>query len=305
MKHAVAYIDLLGFSNFVNSNLSDAIKVLENYNHIIDDKIFDQKLDNKSKNSFKYFIPFSDSIFIASEMPNEFIKELADFFLACFKFTSDQYIRPRNSDSPEDIEVITNIIDKNGKTTQEKVIQKWYPILFRGGISFGEAHAIELNTINNSEYSKIKTLAGKAVVKSVGLECLEDLKGKIKGPRLICDKEFMDSITDSKIKFYIVKLKDFENLYEILWPAFHFINNKPYEIKKFNNLFIPISNFWKAYKNEKYGRHYLNFIKLLIESTLRFAENINETNNAIDYIKTQLKNNGMQSDIKYLFDLSS
>lgn len=103
----VAYIDLLAFSNHVRKNTGDAMMVFSNYNTILHSKIRDgiahpvdsysselQELArNTSIDSFEYFIPFSDSIFIVSDDVNSFIPQLSSFVYGCFHITSHFYIQ--------------------------------------------------------------------------------------------------------------------------------------------------------------------------------------------------------------------
>ncbi len=82
MKKVVAFLDLLGFRRYLKGNPKEAGHLIESYNTIIDsrfmDKVSSLKKDFKypefSKfeiDSFEYFLPFSDSIFIMSDKPNK------------------------------------------------------------------------------------------------------------------------------------------------------------------------------------------------------------------------------------------
>ena len=74
----VAYLDILGFGNHTYTNVEEALELLSNYQTIINQKIIDNdlhpppsysiELQELSKqnivDSFEYFLPFSDSVFI-------------------------------------------------------------------------------------------------------------------------------------------------------------------------------------------------------------------------------------------------
>ena len=270
----VAYIDLLGFSNYVNTNLGDALRLYENYNAIIESMMYDHT-------EFQYFIPFSDSIFIASDNPNEFISQLSNFLMSCFRYNSNEFNKPKIKSKPEQVEVkVIKFVED--KLDVVKEYQNWFPTLFRGGVSYGEVFPHDTNYINNKERLIVKTLAGRGVVKAVGLES----SPKIKGPRLICDKECKIALSDAKIQQYLIPLQEDEKFFEILWPSFFFINDKKYKIGKFNELFLPAFNLWNAYKDKTYGVHYYEFLNLIVKSTLAFANTIGEINYAVEIIKS-------------------
>ena len=195
-EQTVAYLDLLAFSSHVRDNLPDALMAFTTYSKILETKLKDNSLypptsytDQISKDcakkmsvdSFSNFLPFSDSIFITSEEPNLFIKQLGTFVLRCFKFA-------------------LNTFDYNTFTK--------YPTLFRGGIAIGEAIPIELIGIVKGKQQIIPNIAGEAVVKAVALE------QKVKGPRIVFGKDFFEKL-DKSTKVYISETKEDKDLYEL------------------------------------------------------------------------------------------
>ncbi len=82
-KGICCYIDILGFSNFVKEDPRGAMYLLQNYQtQLLQFKevpINDEYLAPYRKDSFKYLIPFSDSIFFYSESASDFVLQLADF----------------------------------------------------------------------------------------------------------------------------------------------------------------------------------------------------------------------------------
>ncbi|RCW49795.1 hypothetical protein [Halanaerobium sp. ST460_2HS_T2] len=308
MKRAITFIDLLAFSNYVRDNPQEAINLFDNYNNILKVKITDEKInpissytnslreiaETKSINSFEYFIPFSDSIFISSQKPNKFVKQLSSFLIDCFKFTSDEYINPENKNKPTEVRVKIPRLDENKKLNFEEELQNWFPVLFRGGISFGEAYPTKLISIFDSEPQIINNLVGKPVVKAVKLE------QEVKGPLIVCDCNFYDEL-NKNIKYFFKKIKN-KNLYKLLWPAFNYIKaNNEDEIRKFDELFYPAVSLWKANNHKSYSMHYFNFLKLVVESSLRFFDNIGELSFAKNYISKQIKYKDLDNKIEELY----
>lgn len=101
-EKAVAYLDILGFSNAVTQSIEDAIMCLSSFNTILETKIrdlhtnplssYDPRLQDlvrrTSIDSFEEFIPFSDSVFVTSQSGSSFVLQLGDFALKSFMFTS-------------------------------------------------------------------------------------------------------------------------------------------------------------------------------------------------------------------------
>ncbi|MCX6582916.1 MAG: hypothetical protein NT166_22295 [Candidatus Aminicenantes bacterium] len=271
---AVAYLDLLAFSHRVRENTKEALEIFTNYQTILESKIRDGKThppdsyqnENLKKlaserliDSFNYFLPFSDSIFIVGEDPDLFLKQIGHFVLACFIFDSADTTRT----------------------------------IFRGGISWGEVHGIDLIAIIEKTPREIKNLVGKAVVEAVYLE------SKVKGPRIIFDKTFYESLKKENTGPYI---REIEDKYEILWPAFSFIpENGVSELSKFDELFIPAFKLWKTFADTEYSEHYFNFLELIFISTLKLFESINELKDCHKKLTDKISEYELNSEAKKLF----
>jgi len=293
-KQIVAYLDLLAFSNHVRENTRDALGAFTTYQTILTTKIRDGLIypadsypderlreiaTRNSITSFKYFLPFSDSIFILSDDPNCFVKQLGAFVLHCFTFTSREY------EQPDDLGEPTRVTHKFDDQT--KLEENWWPALFRGGIGLGEASPIELVGLVEGKPQTIANLAGKGVVKAVSLE------SKIKGPRIIFEKELFDQLNEST-KVYTAET-EIKNYYEILWPGFNYIPTNGYsEINDFGKLFLPAVNLWKAYNHTPYSEHYFRFIELVVTGTLKVFEEMGELEAAIEKIKEEIKEQGLE-----------
>lgn len=306
----VAYIDLLGFSNHLSENTNDALMVINNYNNILSFKKREemrnpvssypkelQELAKRSSiDSFDYFLPFSDSIFLMSSDCNSFVKQLCNFVLESFRFTADFYNNPINTSKPESSYVMRCDIKGDGTITVLHNECKYYPVLFRGGLAYGEAFSAELYSVVNKEASKTNIITGKAIVKAVELE------KKVKGPRLIFGVEVFDQL-DKSTQDYCRLIPEMSEIYELLWPAMVYIYQNDnlqihQEIYKFCDLISPVYTLWRAYKHTTQTLHYFNFIELIIASTIQiFDKKFGLKQFAKDYILNWLANNELENKI--------
>lgn len=293
-EQTVAFLDLLAFSNHVRENTNDALLAFTTYRTILETKITDdlvhpltsysnpilQDLATRhSVNSFNHFLPFSDSVFISSDETDLFLKQLGSFVLHCFTFTSSQFQYPEDPSNP------TKVVHKFSDNTIFE--ETWYPTLFRGGIALGETIPIELMGIVNNKPQKIANLAGKAIVKAVGLE------SKIKGPRIVFEKELYDKL-DLTTKVYTAET-EIKEVYELLWTGFHYIpSNGQNEINSFYELFLPAVNLWKAYNHTPFSEHYFKFIELVVTGTLKVFEANGHKEIAISKVKEMIKAQGLE-----------
>ena len=312
-NNVVAYIDLLAFSNHIRENTSDALMAMNNYNTILSSKIRDeithpvnsyppvlQELAKKhSIDSFDFFLPFSDSVFLMSGNCNDFIKQLGSFVLQSFTITAHFYEHPIDPSVPEKGKILNCGINTDGSPKVEYGECNYYPALFRGGLAYGEAMPIELFSIVEKKYSKSKVITGEAVVEAVRLE------SKVKGPRLMF-KQILYNQLDDDTKDFCRVLPENKELYEILWPAMIYVlqheefQNKQ-EFSRIYDLFTPAYNLWKAYNHTIYSAHYFNFIELIVASTLQyFDKKCNLKSFALEEIKKILD----KYDISGKLDLS-
>ncbi len=302
MDKIVAYLDILGFGNHTYTNVEEALELLSDYQMIINQKIIDNNLHptlsysselqdlakQRIVDSFEYFLPFSDSIFIQSFNANDFVKQLSRFLLDCFLLKSNKYSNPEDPSDPSKV-TLKDVKIKNNEVVEKERPYHWHPLLFRGGISYGEAYVFDMNAIVDSNLTKIKNIAGPAIVKAV-----KELEPLGKGPRLFCDAEFFNQL-DDKTKKYCKKLSESDKHYEILWPAFYFIENNDLEIESYKifELLRPVSNLWKAYNHMPFGEHYWEFLKLVVSSSVRYLENNGNKDNAKNIISKHLKSVGL------------
>ncbi|MCP1102764.1 hypothetical protein M2454_002078 [Aequitasia blattaphilus] len=273
-KKSIAYLDVLGFSNYVtgNKNCAYAANMLISVNHILRTKISDYKkmksvecderlselVEKNGVSSFDNLLSFSDSLFITSPKVDEFLKQLSSFVAECFYYHSEQYRNPLNEKKPEEVKSIVVGSD------QHNIVEKWYPILFRGGISYEEVIVSNSSIIKESEVLQIPNLIGKGVVQAVGLE----QQGK--GPKIFIDDQFYHKLSDT-MKRFIAKEQDTKY---ILWPAFRYIwqNDFESEIQHFKHDLEACINLWLAYQSERFGEQYKELLKLVIRSFMKLCE---------------------------------
>lgn len=307
MDKIVAYLDILGFGNHTYTNVEEALELLSDYQTIINQKIIDNKLHPPSSyssqlqdlakqniiDSFEYFLPFSDSLFIQSSTANDFIKQISSFLLDCFLLKSNNYYTPEDPSDPSKV-TIKEIGIENGKVVKKDKPYHWHPLLFRGGISYGNTCVFDINAIVGSNLTKIKNIAGPALVKAV-----KELETSGKGPRLFCDIEFIGQL-DDEINKYCKELSD--SHYEILWPAFHFIkgNDLKSESSKICELIRPVANLWKAYNHLSFGIHYWEFLRLVVGASIKYFETQGDRKVAEEAISNCLKSIGLENKEKEL-----
>jgi hypothetical protein len=306
-----AFLDLLGFRDYTLTDTMGAHRLLINYQTILNQKMIDQKSHPASSypsmglqetaekhliDSFEYFLPFSDSIFIISNKPDKFIKQISSLLLDCFILTSDVYAAPENKGSPTEVTRTSVELDNEGKLKTSESKERWYPTLFRGGISVQEVTPIDMNSIVARDFVKITNLASQGVVESVKLEQLD------KGPRVFCAREFNDSLSPN-IKYLMAPYKDGKH-FEMLWPAIHFneFNDCRIEISQFNGIFIAGANLWNSSNHTEEGIHYYKFLKLIVKSALSFFQWRGYQKQAEDYILAVIRKSKLELKIDDLMN---
>jgi hypothetical protein len=133
-------------------------------------------------------------------------------------------------------------------------------------------------------------LTGSALVEAVYLE----KSGK--GPRIFCNKKFVDQL-DQNTKDQFIGLVKTDDLFEIYWTNSVFFdkNDCQTNLREFDKHFIPAVNLWKALNHLEYGIQYYEFIKLAIKGTLQYYHFRNCEPLAIDYIKEKLQLVGLET----------
>jgi hypothetical protein len=287
-QKAVAYIDLLGFSNCVKNNPEEAIMMLTHFNTILSSLNFErevhpsanyiaplQSLARRTSNeSFEHFMPFSDSVFIASSNCSDFLLQLGNFVKDAFLFNARIYSYPENPADPTATHYIG--VDPSNPKNVIDIPCHQPPVLFRGGLSFGDVIETTPAALFNNQRCNCNNLMGEAVVRAVKME------GLVKGPRILFDVRVYEQLNaEAKLYCRLVPDKDEKGqplgLYEILWPAMGYITeNKELftqEIAHFYDLFTPAYNLWRFYKgNEDVAIQYERFLELIVTSAIRIYD---------------------------------
>lgn len=291
---AVAYLDLLGFSNAVLRNAEEALAMLNSYNSILHFGIVEselhpssgyppelQKLAKRSSTeSFKDFLPFSDSIFITSDDCSDFLLQLGEFLYKSFHLTAHFYAHPENEKDPIETRNIGLGDDGNGGLTVVEAPCRIPPALFRGGVAFGDVNHVKPTALIDGNRTEGYILVGDAVVKAVGME------KAVKGPRIVFGNEVFEQLNDDA-RLYTRSLPEDSNLFELLWPGMPYILENPMEneFSYFCDMFIPVYNLWSYYKNDRVvSVQYERFIELVVASALRLYSHVGMNDFALEQI---------------------
>jgi hypothetical protein len=284
-----AYIDILGFKGIINKDINGAIQLISDYQETlrikkIDESMFKEQYEKKEKDmnlkslfdksiidSFEYFIPFSDSAFIIANNADKFVFQISNHLLGSFMLGGYIY-DDRHSRNKDDLRQVNNSK------------RKWYPLLFKGGIAYGDCVPIKIRQIAESKIVEIYNVLGTAVVEAVGLE------ESIKGPRLFCTTKFYNRISNNDSRRIVVP-SEIDNIYEVLWPM-------PYVMEKGINGYKQLLeigiNLWKHFNHEEFGFYYFKLLELIIHSILEaYKTNKNEFQRAIDVIKDKFRENSI------------
>src|SRR6266542_1501761 len=155
MPAIVAFLDVLGFSNYTEQDLAGAQLLLRHQEFILRQKLQDGQLSPASiqvntsvatlaeghlVDSFKHFLPFSDSTFIVSESPDKFARQLRHFLMECLQLVGHVY---NDADDPARPEAVEITEFPSGR----KHAERWYPPIWRGGLATGELAAFKLTGI--------------------------------------------------------------------------------------------------------------------------------------------------------------
>lgn len=281
-KKAVAYIDLLGFSRCVQNNPEEAIMMLSHFNTILSELNFERDVHpsgsyqeslrslarRTSNESFEHFMPFSDSVFIASADCSNFIMQIGSFVRKSFMLNADVFANPKNPNEPTASYCIGFDTSDPDNIKQVNIPCHEPAVLFRGGVAFGEVIETTPKGLFNNQISTCNNLMGEAVVRAVKME------GLVKGPRIVFDKSVYEQLND-EAKLYVRELpeEDKQDYYEVLWPAMGYIlENREFfvqEYQHFSELFDPAYNLWRYYRGDEVEVQYQRFMELIVFSAIR------------------------------------
>lgn len=307
MIRAVAYLDLLAFSNRIRENTSEALMAFTTYRTILQTawqdnqrhpmasypQVMQELVARTGIDSFEHFLPFSDSIFVSGKDPSMFVMQLGHFVLNCFRFTANHYMQPRDAANPTSVTVPHLSKDELGQVVTTKANMNYFPTLFRGGISWGEVVPISLFGIVQNNSVEIANLAGKAVVEAVGLE------SKVKGPRIVITRELFEKLSN-QARVYVQET-EIKGYYELLWPGCQYIlANGASEVNSFNQLFIPSVNLWRAHNHTPFSEHYFRFVELVVTSTIKVFEAEGMLQGCLPVVKQAIINQNLEDKLQVL-----
>lgn len=233
----IAFLDILGFTQLVEHNYQTAIDNLNEFNNYISiargdstnhsiDSYKDPELrkfaEKNYVTSFDNILTMSDSLVIATNDPNVFVKQLSTMLCHLFMATSQNFSKPFDDiyDVDSSKNVHAYIVEENGERQCRFEYHKVFPLLFRGGVTVEKEHTLSDGTPVNglSFFKQSQVIDGENVMgyNVCGQDYVEAVKleSSGKGPRLFCSKDFYNQVGEEQKK-YLRNLNP--NTYEILW----------------------------------------------------------------------------------------
>lgn len=307
----IAFLDLLGFSHLVETNIEVAYDNLNSFNRAIRTKITDnlthpissyeenmhEFVENSSITSFNNMISISDSLIISSENPSLFIRQLSNLVATIYM----QHAKPFNKK-------IHNLSSVKSDTIFDYQLygtprpHPAFPILFRGGITYGKdvIFSKEIQIFRDETSVNGTNVCGVSYVRAVELEKTG------KGPRLFCDNHFVEQLKEDDDKKAIRRIN--EDLFEIVWTYYACeATEKSSDIwsnikKRIEELLLPSAyNLYDYYnrieKADEYGRkkvaeQYKEFVLLVYRGIMKYAKDHNlDLNRTHKEIISKLDNN--------------
>lgn len=292
----VTFLDMLGFSNLIKKNSETAYLNIADVAHRIkikyDDQIKTEKgLDScknpqliqkhsqfSAINTFEHCIIFSDSVVIGASAKNAalFMEQLSRLLV---DIVGDGLSNIKGG-IPSDIDSVPNkrsrYLDEDGMIRNHDA----YPILFRGGLSVGERSKLLFQPVFQIEEKNISqglSIIGVPYVEAIRLE----KSGK--GPRLFCSSQLAQILQEQLGKEAPIMKKVDEdingNICEFIWTYYAVKQNQPKNCPEkdidnaIHNFLIPALNLAGYYwKEGAVAAHYLEFIKLIWEGIMLYAQ---------------------------------
>ncbi len=286
----VAFIDLLGFKQACRAGRQTAVEMLSDYQAILQQRLLDQQMDPPSSyanpnlrriaerisaGSFESFIPASDSIFILSSDPSNLVFQLSHFIADVLHLSAEHCAYPENPANPREVTWRNYTVNSSGISMRPEA-GNHEPVLFRGGIDWGEARSGRLPGILSGEKIPAPAVVGPAVVNAVGLERTG------KGPRVWCSRAFAEQLTPEAREWVCdpIEACGAPDTRELLWPMALFETASDLGdacLNRFGHTFRIALNLWK-YQSDEYRldrtedgvlRQYVMFLRLLAATAIR------------------------------------
>lgn len=254
----IAFLDLLGFSNCVRRESSQAIQTLRNIRSVIDmhgqneeaqtrrELIYLQQLhDRYSLTSFQNVNSISDSIFyLGTEQsnPNQFIEQISAFLCSCFQWQhSEQW---------------------GSITSTER-----YPCLFRCGVSIGEVltyQALDINRNSPDAYTERTNFCGNAVVEAVRLE--EVAQGQ--GANLLMSNKVVNLLDENHQRLTESFTNNGQQFQRFLWPAYYIIEEHNIDTQKIQakQFLIMTIHYYLKFRGTNFRDRYIDLIAMTLSA---------------------------------------
>lgn len=303
-KQVVAFIDLLGFSAFTSTNLVAAVQMLHQCDSVMQNKINDRKRINQDDeisthmfaDAFEMYLPASDSVCITSSNPDRFVPQLMHLVSEVYMINGPVFSSGKSNDDPTTVLESRVNRSSNGGSQVSCEEVRLFPVLFRGGVSYGEVVRHNSTALVDQSPNPTLVLTGKAIVEAVGLE--RHLKGS--GPRIFCSDEFVQQLGEQCKRKYIGKARN-ASYQEIIWTMDRYLpGNRCHDYKQaFNEYLSPSVRLYRYMEGRSSqageSEHYGNLIKLVIRGAIRFSTVDKSAESLIDYVDNQCKDQGLSN----------
>jgi hypothetical protein len=145
--------------------------------------------------------------------------------------------------------------------------ERWWPVLFRGGVAVGECVPVCLPTIVDCRLQPTRCFIGEAVVDAVALE------KRTKGPRILCSDKLQGALNAHAAEYVGTPINRERESCELYWPMSLFEDKADIETAINSGLrewFQGVSNLYAHFRsNEKVRSHYESYLRLLVRSAMQ------------------------------------
>ncbi len=239
LEKIVCFLDLLGFSSLMKTNIDMAEANMRCMQEAIKNEFFDSKAVEKNGIDHKGIACSEDIKKIADKKVKE---SLITTFEKIFTMSDSIVLVARKNDMALFVQQICHFVAKLTRHSLNNEGQfarrsEVYPLLFRGGFGIGKVNVA--NNVISIENGKLKNegfnIFGMAYLEAVKYE------GTAPGPRIFCDKIFAENLRNQLSdheKAVVSKVtdayEDKQDMYEIVWPYYaietdHFTLSNPDE----------------------------------------------------------------------------
>lgn len=279
----VAFLDLLGFSALLETDVEVALDNMNSFNNALRTKVIDNKnhpiseydseiqafAEKSSVTSFEQMISFSDSLILGGSNVDLFVSQLANFVASAYI----TYAKPFREKFADIKQVTTDqIVTATGNGSFRK--HRAFPVLFRGGISSGDNVGFfdEYHIKDSSMEFKSRNVTGLTYLNAVRLE------HSGKGPRLFCDQSVVDTLSSKKM---IKEVDKERGIFEIVW-SIEGCETLVCSSNKWDNvirsitetMLPPAVNLYLYYRmNNSLKEQYGELLKLVCCGIVKYAEN--------------------------------